>query len=174
MRNLMRPRSVRFATLCLALACAPGLSAWATDSDEPRADVLALKGLDPVALVGGRQLQGKEEFSASSDGFRYRFVDATNKARFEKEPRRYGFQFDGHCAMMNDARVLPEIFTVYQGRIYGFGSEGCRAGFQKEPEKFVKPGKGEDGQRTVVILVFEGMELLDFAGPAEVFTGARL
>jgi putative intracellular protease/amidase/YHS domain-containing protein len=154
------------------MACAPGLPARADDREGPQADVLALKGLDPVALVGGRQVEGKDQFSASSDGFRYLFVDATNKAKFEKEPRRYGIQFNGHCAMMTEARALPDLFIVYKERIYGFGSEGCRDAFQQEPERFAKPGQGEDGRRSVVILIFEGMELLDFAGPAEVFTGA--
>jgi putative intracellular protease/amidase/YHS domain-containing protein len=171
-RNLTRRHSVPFATLCLALACAPGRSARAADREEPQADVLALKGLDPVALVGGRQVKGKDKFSASSDGFRYLFVDATNKAKFEQEPRRYGIQFNGHCAMMNEARALPDLFTVYKGRIYGFGSEGCRDAFQEEPERFVKPRQGEGGRRSVVIFIFEGMELLDFAGPADVFAGA--
>jgi putative intracellular protease/amidase/YHS domain-containing protein len=170
--NLTRRCSVPFAWLCLALACAPGLSARVPAREKSQADALALEGLDPVALVGGRQVKGKGEFSASSDGFRYLFVEAANKAKFEKEPGRYGIQFDGHCAMMNEVRALPDIFTVYKGRIYGFGSEGCRAAFRKEPERFVKPGQGAGGRRSVVILVFEGMELLDFAGPADVFAGA--
>jgi putative intracellular protease/amidase/YHS domain-containing protein len=172
MRNLTRRCSVPFATLCLALACAPGLPARADDREGPQADAPALEGLDPVALVGGRQVKGTDEFSVSSDGFRYLFVDATNKAKFEKEPRRYGIQFNGHCAVMKEARALPDLFTVYQGRIYGFGSEDCRDAFQKEPERFVKAGRGEERRRSVVILIFEGMELLDFAGPAEVFAGA--
>jgi putative intracellular protease/amidase/YHS domain-containing protein len=170
--NLSRRCAVTSVLICLALACAPALPAGTADGEKPQGDALALKGLDPVALVAGRQVKGKDEFSVSSDGFRYVFVDATNKAKFEKEPRRYGIQFHGHCAMMTQARALPDLFTVYKGRIYGFGSEGCRESFEKEPERYTRPGRGEDRPRSVVILIFAGMELLDFAGPAEVFTAA--
>jgi putative intracellular protease/amidase len=172
MRNLTRRSSLPFATFCLALACPLGMYARADAAEGPQADVLALKGLDPVALVGGREVEGKDEFSASSDGLRYLFDGAANKAKFEKEPQRYGIQFNGRCAMMREARALPDLFTVYKERIYGFGSEGCRDAFRKDPERFSQPGPVENERRSAVILVFEGMELLDFAGPAEVFAGA--
>src|SRR5262249_49430250 len=126
----------------------------------------------PVALVAGQEVKGKDQFSASSDGFRYLFVDATNKAKFEKEPQRFGIQFHGHCAMMTTAPANPDLFTVYKERIYAFGSESCLDSFQKEPERYTQPGPGEDKRRTVAIVIFAGMELLDFAGPAEVFAAA--
>lgn len=170
MGNLTRRCSVPFAAIILALACVPGASVRAADGK--REDVLALKGLDPVALVAGREVKGKEEFSASCDGFRFLFADAANKAKFEKDPGRYGIQFHGNCAVMPDYKALPDLFTVYKGRIYGFGSEGCRTAFEKDPEQFANPRRGEEKRRSAVIFIFEPMELLDFAGPAEVFAAA--
>lgn len=179
MKNPMRPCSVPIATLCLALTSVLGLSAGVVDREKPQADAVALKGLDPVALIGGREVKGKNNFAVSSDGFRYLFIDATNREKFEKAPGRYGIQLHGHCAMMSEAPALPDVFAVYKGRIYGFGSTGCRDAFLKDPERYAKSAEAEERSvhaeqrpRTVVIFIFEGMELLDFAGPAEVFGGA--
>jgi putative intracellular protease/amidase len=148
---------------CLALACAWGMSGRADESKAPAPVVL--KGLDPVLLVEGKEAKGQADISVTRDGFRYLFVDLANKAKFEKDPQRYEMQFGGHCAMMQGARANPALFTVYKGRIYVFGSEGCQEAFAKQPEKYAR-------RRSVVVLIFDGMELLDFAGPVEVFQSA--
>jgi putative intracellular protease/amidase/YHS domain-containing protein len=173
MRRFSRRLSVTVPVICLAVCAArytPGRPARA-DEKAPQAPV-ALKGLDPVLLVAGKEEKGKEEFAATSDGFRYRFVSAANKAAFEKDPQRYGIQFHGQCAMMKEARAVPDLFTVHKGRIYAFGSEGCLESFRESPEKYTQEEKPVRGKRSAVILVFNGMELLDFAGPAEVFGAA--
>jgi putative intracellular protease/amidase/YHS domain-containing protein len=170
MRSLSRRCSVPFALVCLAIA----LPRAAGREDKP-SEPVALKSFDPVLLVEGKESKGKDEFSASRDGLRYVFVSAANKAKFEKDPERYAIQFQGHCAMMHEAKVDPELFTVHKGRIYGFGSEDCRDQFRQDPAKFAVAEKAEKaggGRRKVGILVFNKMELLDFAGPAEVFAGA--
>jgi putative intracellular protease/amidase/YHS domain-containing protein len=169
MRRFPRQRAILFATIGLALACAAGLSgrlspgAPAADPQAPQP--VALKGLDPVLLVEGKEAKGRAENSVSHEGLRYHFADAANKAKFEKDPERYAIQCHGQCPLMQGARARPDLFTVYKGRIYCFGCEGCREAFARQPEQYVH-------RRNVVILVFDGMELLDFAGPAEVFASA--
>jgi putative intracellular protease/amidase/YHS domain-containing protein len=171
---------VPYALLCLAVTGAWGLanrpwsSAHAGEPEAPRADPVALKGLDPVLLIEGKEVKGQADRSVTRDGFRYLFADAINKSKFEKDPQRYAIQFHGHCAMMPSAPAQPDIFTVYKGRIYAFGSEGCQAAFREEPEKYTKEQSQENShrRRNVAILIFDGMELLDFAGPAEVFASA--
>jgi putative intracellular protease/amidase/YHS domain-containing protein len=143
--------------VCFSLL-SPGVRA---DESKP----VALKGLDPVLLVEGKEVKGRAELSITREKFRYLFADAANKAKFENDPRHYEIQFHGQCAMMRGAPAQPDLFTVYKGRIYAFGSEGCRESFRESPEQYVRP-------RTVAILIFEGMELLDFTGPAEVFLSA--
>ncbi len=173
MNSLLLRRTIPAAVVCLA-ACwawyAPGRPARADDKSAQAP--VALKGLDPVLLVGGKEEKGKDEFAATSDGFRYRFVSAANKATFEKDPQRYGIQFHGHCAMMKESPAFPDLFTVYKGRIYAFGSEGCLESFRESPETYTQAEKPVRGKLSAVILVFNGMELLDFAGPAEVFGAA--
>jgi putative intracellular protease/amidase/YHS domain-containing protein len=137
-------------------------SVRAEPGDEPPT---ALNGLDPVLLTAGKETKGQPELSVTRDGFRYLFSDASNRAKFEKEPDRYAIQFHGQCAVMRGARAQPDLYTVYKERIYAFGSEGCKATFLQQPEERAHP------VRNVAILIFDGMELLDFAGPAEVFTG---
>jgi YHS domain-containing protein len=155
--------------ICLALACAWGLAGRHSPSAraaEPKAPPpTALQGFDPVLLVEGKEVKGQAEIAVTRRGFHYLFAHAANKARFEKDPERYEIQLRGQCASMQGAPGVPDLFTVYKGRIYIFACADCKAAFLKEPERYTN-------RRSVVILVFDGMELLDFAGPAEVFQSA--
>jgi putative intracellular protease/amidase/YHS domain-containing protein len=155
--------SISLAVACVALGGLPLPPAPAEEPKEPRP--VALTGLDPVLLVEGKEAKGQAEVSATRGRFRYLFVNEANKAKFEKDPARYEIQFGGQCARMLGADAHPDVFTVYKGRIYAFGSEGCREAFRKNPEEYAN-------RRTVAVLVFDGMELLDFAGPVEAFVAA--
>jgi putative intracellular protease/amidase/YHS domain-containing protein len=181
--NMTRPFiACHPALLSLTLATAGIIAgplsrgALAAGADEaPREP--ALQGFDPVLLTQGKEVKGQAEISQTRKGFRYVFVDAASKAKFEKDPERYAVQFHGKCAMMPSAAAQPDIFTVYKGKIYAFGSLDCRTAFQQSPESYVKaeasssPREGPSHPR-VVIFVFNNMELLDFAGPAEAFASA--
>jgi YHS domain-containing protein len=155
--------------VALLLACACGLpeqSSPGARADGPADKASpALNGFDPVLLVAGKEVKGKPAISLTRGGFRYLFVDAANKVKFEKDPQRYEIQCQGHCALHPGTPANPDLFTVHKGRIYCFACEDCREAFRQAPEKNLE-------RRSVVILVFEGMELLDFAGPAEVFLSA--
>jgi putative intracellular protease/amidase/YHS domain-containing protein len=125
-----------------------------------------LKGLDPVALAKGKELAGNKDITSTKNGFRYQFATEENRKTFEREPGRYSIQLDGHCAAMPSAQGDPDLFAVVKGRIYVFGTPECRDNFTANPEKYVK------SRRNVAVFVHEGVELLDFAGPAEVFAAA--
>jgi putative intracellular protease/amidase/YHS domain-containing protein len=128
---------------------------------------LALTGLDPVLLTQGKEVKGDENLAAVRKGLRYRFADAANKAAFEKEPEKYEVQFDGQCAGSPGTKGDPAVFAVHDGKIYVFFCTHCRAAFLKEPAKYTRPRK------TVAVFVHDGVELLDFAGPGEVFAAAE-
>jgi putative intracellular protease/amidase/YHS domain-containing protein len=166
MNPVVRASIVLLTLTVLGFAGIARSSARVDDGGEPSGESLALGGLDPVLLTAGKETKGQPKFALTRDGFRYQFTDAVNKAKFEKDPQRYAIQFEGNCAMNRGARANPDIFTVYKGRIYAFECEVCKAAFLKQPQESVYP------VRKVAILVFAGMELLDFAGPAEVFTSA--
>ena len=170
MRSLSRRWPVPLAMACLAL-----FLTRAAGRDEKPAEPVALKSLDPVLLVEGKESKGKDEFSAVRDGLRYVFVSRGQQGEIREGTRGARDPIPGTLRVMNEAKVDPDLFTVYKGRVYGFGTEGCRDTFLKEPAKYAvaeKAEKATSGTRKVGILVFNKMELLDFAGPAEVFAGA--
>lgn len=137
----------------------------ATRAGDAEASRVVLKGLDPVALLEGREVAGVEEFAASRGPFRYLFASAEHKARFEASPGRFAVQAET-CAVMPKVPASPDLFLVRDGKIFLFGSPGCLARFRANPTAFLKP------MRKVAVLVYDGMELLDFAGPGEVFAAA--
>lgn len=126
---------------------------------------VVLRGLDPVSLLEGGEKRGEAGFSSTKGPFRYLFASAEHKARFDADPGRFAVQGD-RCTVMPKVPANPDLFVVHEGRIFLFGSPRCVASFRADPSAFSKPSKN------VAILVYDGMELLDFAGPAEVFAVA--
>jgi putative intracellular protease/amidase/YHS domain-containing protein len=138
------------------------------------ADPPVLNGLDAVALTEGKEIQGKSDFAVEHGKFRYLFVDAENKKRFEISPERFEVQKNGECAFMAGAAGEPNLWSVYQGKIYLFGSPLCRERFILSPELILHPEKRRAiTKKNVAIVIFDGVELLDFAGPGEVFASAQ-
>ena len=148
--------------LSLLIAFGPAPRCWGDDGP-PK---IALGGHDALALVQGKEIRGDERFVVVRAGNRYLFVNPENKAAFEKDPSRYAFRAGSGCTVMPTAMAKAEFFAVQGGRIYYFASEHCRDAFKESPADFLKPKKN------VAILVFDGVELLDFAGPGEVFSTA--
>ncbi|HEY7543371.1 MAG TPA: YHS domain-containing protein, partial [Blastocatellia bacterium] len=106
-------------------------------SGQPRP---ALEGLDPVLLVQGKEAPGQEKFSVIRGDFLYVFASEENKATFEKDPPRYEIQLNGSCARMGPTvGGNPDLYTVYKGKIYIFGSGECLKLFEAAPEKYLEP-----------------------------------
>jgi YHS domain-containing protein len=98
----------------------------------------ALDGLDPVLLVGGKEVAGKPALSVTRSGFVYLFSTPETRAAFEADPARYEIQFGGLCARMGKtAGGNPSDFLVHEGRIYIFGSDDCHKTFQADPAKYL-------------------------------------
>ena len=140
-------------------------------ADESRAELpLALKGLDPVKLVSGHEVAGSETITATDERWTYRFASQETRSIFLGQREQYRIQGDGTCMLAPGTPSKPDIFTVYDEKIYAFASTGCVARFKDDPESYLNPPEYE--VRNVAIVLFEGVELLDFAGPAEVFAAA--
>ncbi|HEX4953092.1 MAG TPA: DJ-1/PfpI family protein [Thermoanaerobaculia bacterium] len=153
----------RYRSLVAGLVLA--LLAWSAGAAEAPT---VLSGFDPVLLVEGKEVKGSEELSEVEGRFRYLFATPENRDRFRADPERFAVQNDGQCAAMPGVPGSPELFTVHAGKLYLFGGESCRRAFEATPGLFI----GEIPRRKVAILVFEGVELLDLAGPGEVFAAA--
>lgn len=154
----------RTATRLVALFVIAASSSLAL-AEDPKTPI-ALKGLDPISLVDGKEIAGLDAFATVRGGNRYLFTDSAHKAAFEKDPSRYALREGGGCTVMPGAPASANVFSAYKGRIYYFASEHCRDGFIESPAEFLK------ARKKVAIFVFDGVELLDFAGPAEVFASA--
>ena len=149
--------------VCLFLLLILGVTSTArTDAQPP----VALGGLDPVSVLEGRPEPGREALYRDQGRFRYLFASEASRQKFDSLPAPYTLQLDGHCAMMPSAPADGQIFTVYRQRIYAFASEGCKAEFLTDPGRFVAAAQGQKG---VAILVFEGVQIIDYTGPYEVF-----
>ncbi len=163
-------------TVLAALALCPAVRGDAAASGpEP-----VLRGLDPVHLSAGEEKPGDPRFALDHDGWRYHFASAESRARFEADPGRYGIQGDGQCPVVPSAEADPAVFAVHEGRIYIFAGASCIEHFRQDPGYYIaaavnpEPGTAADmpvrrPARKVAILLYEGVELLDFAGPGEVF-----
>jgi YHS domain-containing protein len=98
----------------------------------------ALDGVDPVLLIQGKEVQGKNDFTVVRGRFTYLFASAENKATFEKQPDKYEIQLGGMCARMGGgATGNPSDYFVYDGKIYIFGSDDCHKKFAAAPQKFL-------------------------------------
>ncbi len=96
--------------------------------------------VDPIELIAGRETPGKTELTVAREGVEYRFATSENKAAFEKEPAKYEVVDGGACGRMGPLSGLGDArrYAVHDGRIYFFASDGCRAGFLKEPGAYVE------------------------------------
>jgi YHS domain-containing protein len=102
--------------------------------------VLALKGLDPIALAEGKEVAGKESIGATYGLFEYHFASVENRKEFLKDPEGHGVQFGGACGKMGPFSGMgsPERYFVHASKIYLFASEGCRDGFKGAPEQHIE------------------------------------
>ncbi|MGE4159648.1 MAG: hypothetical protein AB7F75_11205 [Planctomycetota bacterium] len=141
--------------LCLTLGW-QALAAEGSGSavEEEEGPVLALKGLCPVCLVGGKEVEGKEEFSSTQGDFIYRFPDAETKKKFDENPAKYAIQMDGLCVVCKaagkDMKGDPSIFAVHEGKIYIFPNSEIRQKFVDDPGKYVasKPKEGSGSRKS--------------------------
>lgn len=102
-----------------------------------------LEGLDPVMLVQGKEVQGNLKITVTRGTFQYLFATEESKATFEKDPDRYEIQLHGACARMGPPVTGdPDLFSVYQDRIYIFGSGDCKKKFDATPAKYLESPSG--------------------------------
>lgn len=118
-------------TLTVAVSCLRG------ESPEPK---LVLKGLDPVALIEGKEIPGQATLETTRGLFRYRFATAQNQAAFAAKPEAFAVQFGGACGKMGpfSGTGHADRFHVHDRKIYLFASEGCRNGFKIAPTLYLE------------------------------------
>ena len=93
--------------------------------------------VDPVELVRGNEVPGKDDITAEHYRFRYVFADEKNKVEFERNPEKYEIQLGGACGRMGplSGTGRTDIYAVHDSRIYIFASVSCKDTFLKDPQK---------------------------------------
>lgn len=101
--------------------------------------VFALRGLDPVELAKGREVDGVPNWTHTAGMYTYRFSSDRNLEEFRAKTDQYEIQQGGACGSMGplSGRGAPDRFLVHKGRIYLFASDGCRTRFAANPDAFL-------------------------------------
>ena len=137
----MRIRLMLATIVCTALLSNFPLNATpqvAGPSPNTAAAEEALGGLDPVRLVQGQEVDGKESLAVTYHGLAYYFSTPETKAAFEADPSRYGVQLDGLCARMGPPVLgAQSLYAVHDGRIYVFGAEECQKLFKADAARYL-------------------------------------
>ena len=122
------------------LAITPALG-WAATTERVVVDRftgLAIAGFDPVAyFTDARAMPGDAEFELSEEGVVWRFRNERNRASFAANPEIYGPQFGGYDPVDVARGVAypgnPQLFLVWEQRLYLFGREESRESWVLPP-----------------------------------------
>lgn len=153
------------ACLCGWLGLASAASAQFADLRMPEAlPELGTFVLDPVLLIErGEETPGREDLSVRHRQWEYRFASSASLARFREDPDRYAVAQGGACPRMGALSGLgrTELWSVRAGRIYLCASPGCKATFERAPERLLETDDPEvqDDEASRE----RGRELLDLA-----------
>jgi YHS domain-containing protein len=93
---------------------------------------------------GAGPLQGDAAISSVYDGDVYRFASAENKRLFDANPRMYAPAWTGFCASgvhyALKAAIHANVYMVYKGRLYLFGSERSKANWLMDADDNIRLG----------------------------------
>jgi YHS domain-containing protein len=102
----------------------------------------ALWGYDPVSyFTAGHPEPGSAQFSFPFDDTDYWFASEEHRKMFAADPERYAPQFKAYCAL-SVARGLkveadPEAWTIWNGKLYVFGTKDALSEFKANPGAIV-------------------------------------
>ncbi len=133
------------------LAMAPtaavfGRSAFASEPETFQVDGLAIHGYDPVAyFIEDKPVPGSDEHTIDYNGATWRFSTAMNLATFEGDPEKYAPRFGGYCAWAASqgyvAPIVPEAWTVHEGRLYLNYSRRVRRRWSRDIDANIAKGE---------------------------------
>jgi putative intracellular protease/amidase/YHS domain-containing protein len=126
---------------------------------------IVLKGNDPIQLIAGKEVKGSEQYSSEFGKFKYLFANAEDKKSFDAAPEKFAVQRDGKCVMMPEMTGDPNLYLVSSGKIYLAGTTGCMEGAKGHVEELITQ---QDSRKKVAIMIFPGVQIIDYTGPYEV------
>jgi YHS domain-containing protein len=104
-----------------------------------------LRGNDAVSYFGAGPQKGIPAISSVYDGDVYRFASAQNKRLFDANPQKYAPAWSGFCASgvhyALKAAIHANVYMVYKGRLYLFGSEHSKANWLMDADQNIRLGE---------------------------------
>lgn len=102
----------------------------------------AIEGYDTVAyFIEEKPVKGKDDYSTSYMGAQWLFSSQENLNLFLSDPKKYAPQYGGYCAYAVSqnytASTKPELFTVYEGRLYLNYNESVNKKWTKNKVSFI-------------------------------------
>ena len=110
-------------------------------------DRVMLKGADVTAyFTQGRYVQGSPQFKSMYEGVTFRFASAEAKKLFDAGPKKYLPEYGGYCAN-GIVYAIPwggdaDSFKMIDGKLYMFGGQGSRDGFDLDVPGNIKLADG--------------------------------
>lgn len=108
----------------------------------------ALEGYCPVAyMTEGKAVRGDAKYRSRHQGQVYYLSSAEAKKSFDTAPDEYLPQFGGLCTTAlggsygKRLRSDPEVFDVFEGKLYLFSSERAKRAYLTEPKFFIYRGR---------------------------------
>jgi len=107
--------------------------------------MVMLRGNDPVSyFTAPKPLRGEPAIRSVHDGLTYRFANADNKRLFDAAPAKYAPAWSGFCASgvhyALKAAIHADVYLVYKGRLYLFGSERSKANWLLDADDNIRLG----------------------------------
>jgi YHS domain-containing protein len=140
--------------LCFILAVVVGLAVTASAQPPPTTsggsglallnldNTVALHGYDPVAyFTRNRAVKGSNRILERLGGATYYFASSRNRYEFLGDAPHYQPQFGGYCATsMAMGRLVdidPNLFVIYEGRLYLFNNPEAQTVFFNDPHRII-------------------------------------
>jgi hypothetical protein len=138
-------RRIALIGLVLNLILSAGAEARAATTERVVANRytgLAIGGIDPVAyFTDAKAVMGEPDFELAEAGVIWRFRNADNRAYFRADPDIYSPQFGGYDPVDVARGVAfagnPQVWLIFENRLYLFGREESRNAFAAQPAKFL-------------------------------------
>jgi len=106
-------------------------------------NTVALHGYDPTAyFTAHRAIKGNKRIHERLGSATYYFHSRASRYEFLGNAPQYQPQFGGYCATsMSFGRledINPQIFTIYNGKLYLFRDPEAQAAFAANPERTIR------------------------------------